>query len=93
MAKYLSDNGKDMWIRHVLVPDLTDDEDGLKEMSEFIKSLKTVKRVEVLPYHTLGLFKWEKLGIDYSLKDARIPTQQEVKKAQELLCVSDYEIK
>lgn len=59
MAKYLSDNGKDMWIRHVLVPDLTDDEDGLKEMSEFIKSLKTVKRVEVLPYHTLGLFKWE----------------------------------
>lgn len=93
MAKYLSDNGKDMWIRHVLVPDLTDDEDGLKETSEFIKSLKTVKRVEVLPYHTLGLFKWEKLGIDYSLKDARIPTQQEVQKAQELLCVSDYEIK
>ncbi len=93
MAKYLSDNGKDMWIRHVLVPELTDDESGLKDMSDFIKSLKTVKRVEVLPYHTLGLFKWEKLGIDYSLKDARVPTDEEVKKACDLLCVSDYEIK
>lgn len=90
MAKYLSDNGKDMWIRHVLVPDLTDDESGLKEMSSFIGSLKTVKRVEVLPYHTLGLFKWEKLGIEYSLKDARIPTDEEVKKAQNLLCVAEY---
>lgn len=90
MAKYLSDNGKDMWIRHVLVPDLTDDESGLKEMSSFIGSLKTVKRVEVLPYHTLGLFKWEKLGIEYSLKDARIPTDEEVKKAQNLLRVAEY---
>lgn len=93
MSKYLSDNGKDMWIRHVLVPDLTDDENGLKEMSAFIKSLKTVKRVEVLPYHTLGLFKWEKLGIDYSLKDARVPTDDEVEKAKKLLCVSDYDLK
>lgn len=93
MANYLSDHGKDMWIRHVLVPDLTDNETGLKEMSDFIHSLKTVKRVEVLPYHTLGLFKWEKLGIDYSLKDARVPTTQEVEKAQNLLRVSDYEIR
>lgn len=48
------------------------------------------KRVEVLPYHTLGLFKWEKLGIDYSLKDARVPTKEEVKKAEQLLRVGDY---
>ncbi len=90
MASYLSDAGKDMWIRHVLVPDLTDDEQGLKETGDFIASLKTVKRVEVLPYHTLGLFKWEKLGIDYSLKDARVPTKEEVKKAEQLLRVGDY---
>mgnify|MGYP000641724556 CR=1 FL=1 len=55
-----------MWIRHVLVPGLTDDEAELREMSDFIKSLGSVRRVEVLPYHTLGLFKWEKLGITYS---------------------------
>lgn len=79
-----------MWIRHVLVPGLTDDEEGLRKTSDFIKSLGTVKRVEVLPYHTLGLFKWEKLGIDYSLKEVRVPTDEEIKKAEELLCVSDY---
>lgn len=90
MARFLSDNGKDMWIRHVLVPGLTDDEEGLRRTSDFIKSLSTVKRVEVLPYHTLGLFKWEKLGIDYSLKDVRVPTDEEIRKAEELLCVSDY---
>ncbi|MBR1390677.1 MAG: pyruvate formate lyase-activating protein [Lachnospiraceae bacterium] len=85
MAQYLSDHGKDMWIRHVLVPELTDDEEGLKKLNEFIKSLKTVKRVEILPYHTLGTFKWENLGIEYPLKDVRVPTEEEVKKAEDLL--------
>lgn len=85
MAKFLSDNGTDMWIRHVLVPGLTDDPEGLKRTREFIDSLKTVKRVEVLPYHTLGKFKWEKLGIAYPLEGVRTPTEEEVKTAEELL--------
>lgn len=90
MARYLSDHGTAMWIRHVLVPDLTDDEAGLIQMDQFIRSLNTVDRVEVLPYHTLGRFKWERLGIPYSLDDARIPTQEEVRRAEELLHVSEY---
>lgn len=90
MAKWLSDNGKSMWIRHVLVPGLTDDENDLREMGDFISTLKTVKRVEVLPYHALGMFKWEKLGIEYQLKDAVAPTAEEVAKAEELLRVQDY---
>ncbi|MCR5153417.1 MAG: pyruvate formate lyase-activating protein [Lachnospiraceae bacterium] len=85
MAKYLSDNGKDMWIRHVLVPGLTDDEDGLKKTADFIKSLKTVKKVEVLPYHTLGLSKWEKLGIPYPLDGVHVPSEELVCKAEEIL--------
>lgn len=85
MAQYLSDHGKDMWIRHVLVPDLTDDEEGLKELNTFIKSLKTVTRVEILPYHTLGKFKWEKLGIDYPLEGVRTPDAEEVKAAEDIL--------
>lgn len=85
MAKFLSDNGTDMWIRHVLVPGLTDDPEGLKRTREFIDSLKTVKRVEVLPYHILGKFKWEKLGIAYPLEGVRTPTEEEVKTAEELL--------
>lgn len=62
MARWMGEHGKAMWIRHVLVPGLTDDEAELREMSDFIKSLGSVRRVEVLPYHTLGLFKWENLA-------------------------------
>ncbi len=90
MAQYLSDNGVPMWIRHVLVPNLTDDEDGLKKTADFIGNLKTVKRVEILPYHTLGLFKWEKLGIEYSLKDCPTPTSEQVEKAKDILKVDEY---
>lgn len=85
MAKYLSDHGKEMWIRRVLVPELTDDEEGLHVLDDFIKSLKTVSRVEILPYHTLGLFKWENIGVEYPLEGVRIPTAEEVKKAEDIL--------
>lgn len=85
MAKYLSDNGKDMWIRHVLVPGLTDGEAELIKLKELLDELKTVKRVEILPYHTLGLFKWNNLGIEYPLPDAQPPTKEEVERAKELL--------
>ncbi len=89
MAKYLSDHGKSMWIRHVLVPGLTDDEEGLKELNDFIKQLKTVDRVEILPYHTLGEVKWEEMQIPYPLEGVRIPTPDEVKKAELLLDIHE----
>ena len=85
MAKYLSDNGKEMWIRHVLVPGITDDEEGLKKLKSFVDDLKTVSKVEILPYHTLGLEKWKNLKIDYRLEGVKTPTKEEVKKAEELL--------
>lgn len=90
MARYLSDKGVPMWIRHVLVPGLTDDDESLLRMSEFISELNTVERAEVLPYHTLGLFKWDKLGIEYPLKEARIPSEDEVKKAETILQTNKY---
>ena len=85
MARWLSDHGKTMWLRHVLVPGLTDDENDLRQMGELIRRLKSVERVEVLPYHTLGQSKWEKLGIPYTLEGVRIPTQEEVERAEKLL--------
>ena len=85
MARWLSDHGKTMWLRHVLVPGLTDDEKDLRQMGELIRRLKSVERVEVLPYHTLGQSKWEKLGIPYTLEGVRIPTQEEVERAEKLL--------
>ena len=66
MAQYVAARGVDLWIRHVLVPGLTDDADGLRQLDAFIKALPTVRRVEILPYHTLGLFKWQNLGIPVS---------------------------
>ena len=87
MARYLSDKGKKMWIRHVLGPGITDDENDLISMRDFISSLKTVERVEVLPYHTLGLMKWRELEIDYPLEGVPVPTEEQIRKAKELLCI------
>ena len=56
-ARYLSDHNKDMWIRQVLVPGYTDKEEDLKKLKEFLSTLKTVKKIEILPYHDLGKFK------------------------------------
>lgn len=90
LARYLSDIGKPMWIRHVLVPGLTDNEDDLRAISDFIATLKTVERVEILPYHALGMPKWEKLGLDYELKDVQAPTDEQIKLAEDILNVTAY---
>ncbi|MBQ1802495.1 pyruvate formate-lyase-activating protein [Lachnobacterium bovis] len=90
MAQYLSKNNKKMWIRHVLVPNLTDNEADLKKMDEFIRSLNTVTRVEVLPYHTLGVPKWEKLGRKYPLEGYKIPTKEQITKAEDILRVDSF---
>lgn len=85
MAKYLADNHKDMWIRHVLVPNITDDDNLLHKLRNFIDTLPTVKRVEVLPYHTLGVFKWQELNIPYSLDDINPPTAERIQNAKQIL--------
>lgn len=85
MARYLSENGKKMWIRHVLVPEITTDEKYLKQLREFIDTLKTVDRVEVLPYHTLGVFKWKELGIPYQLEGVEPPTKEQIECAKRIL--------
>ena len=90
MAQYLSEINKPVWIRHVLVPEYTDNDVHLSKLNEFIKTLNNVQRVEVLPYHNLGMSKYEKLGIDYKLKGTKPPTDERVKNANELLNTADY---
>ncbi len=85
-AQYLSNNNIKMWIRYVLVPSYSDDESDLKKTSIFIKSLKTVEKVEVLPYHTLGVQKYKALNIPYPLEGVNSPSKESVKKAKEILC-------
>ncbi|MBO7672475.1 pyruvate formate lyase-activating protein [bacterium] len=67
-ARYLSDKNIPMWIRHVVVPTITDKPEYLKKLGEFIGTLKNVHALDVLPYHDLAISKYEKLGINYPLK-------------------------
>lgn len=86
-AKYLSDNNIPMWIRQVLVPGFTDDENDLKQLKKFIDTLQPVEKVEILPYHDLGKFKWKELGVKYELENIKPPTQEQIAKAKEILCI------
>ena len=90
MARYLSDHGKVMWIRHVLVPGITDNDVYLKKTREFIDTLKTVTKVEVLPYHTLGAYKWKELGIPYKLEGVEPPTEERIQNAKKILEFNKY---
>ena len=87
-AKYLSDNNIPIWIRQVLVPGYTDDENDLLKLKDFIKSLKSVERVEILPYHNLGEYKWKELNLEYALKDVRQANIDDVNRAKKILEIS-----
>ena len=90
LAVYLAVHRKKMWIRHVLVPGITTDEEDLKRLRSFLDHLREicpdcVERVEVLPYHTMGIAKYEKLGIPYPLEGVQPPTAEEIRRAEEIL--------
>lgn len=84
-AKYLSEQDIPIWIRQVLIPGYTDNENDLLKLKEFINSLKTVERVELLPYHNLGEYKWKELNLEYKLKDIRPANSDDVEKAKKIL--------
>lgn len=87
LASFLSKHKKPMWIRHVLVPGYTDKEEDLKALGTFIQRLDNVERVEVLPYHTLGLFKWKNLKLNYTLQKVVPPSKDEVERAKRILSI------
>ena len=84
-AKYLSDNNIPIWIRQVIIPGYTDDEKDLLKLKDFINSLKTVKKIELLPYHNLGSYKWKKLGVKYELEGIKPATNDDIEKAKKIL--------
>ena len=83
MAKYLSEINKPVWIRHVLVPEHSDFDEDLDALGDFIDTLSKVDRVEILPYHTLGKFKWENLGIPYTLESISPPSAERIENAKQ----------
>lgn len=87
-ARHLDTIGKDVWIRHVLVPGVNDDEASLKKIGDFLRTLSNLKRFEILPYHDFGRYKWESLGIPYTLDGVEPPGAEEVKRAEMLIGIN-----
>lgn len=81
--KYLNQKQAKVWIRYVLVPSITDNENDLKATGNLIKTMENIENVEILPYHSMAQAKWAKLGLKYQLDSIRNANQEDVKKAYE----------
>ena len=85
LAKFLDENSIDTWVRYVLCPTLSDEIDDVKKLKDFIDTLKCVKKVEVLPYHTLGVYKYKQLGMSYPLEGVSPPDKELVATVKNML--------
>ncbi|GGM33641.1 pyruvate formate-lyase-activating enzyme [Paraliobacillus quinghaiensis] len=85
MAKYLDEKSIPIWVRHVLIPGISDKDEYLQRLSDFIATLGNVEQIDVLPYHKLGVYKWENLGLKYPLEGVEPPTEDRVKNAEDIL--------
>ena len=83
-AKWLEDNGKPFWLRYVLVPGISDFEEDMRALGEHFKDYRMIQRVEILPYHTLGIHKYETMGQEYALKDTKTNTPQQTERAKQI---------
>ena len=79
-----------MWVRHVVVPTFNDDEESLTKLGEFMRTLKNIKALDVLPYHDMAIPKYENLGIDYPLKGIQPMTKEEAIKARDIVLKSYF---
>ncbi|WP_419032763.1 pyruvate formate-lyase-activating protein [Dysgonomonas gadei] len=80
--EYLAEVNKPVWLRYVLVPHFTDNEDDLHRWAQYVSQFKNVERVDILPFHQMGIHKWEQIGQEYKLKDINSPSNQELNKAE-----------
>jgi len=93
LAKHLYDRDIPVWIRYVLIPGITDSQDDLEALGDFVSSLSNIEKVEILPYHVLGIHKWEGMGFEYPLSGVPEATKEDVEKANEILSKYKIEIK
>lgn len=84
-AKFLSEEGIKIWLRQVIIPGITDNKEDLIELRNFIHSLKSIEKVELLPYHNIGKTKWEELGYDYPMNNVRTATAEDIENAKDIL--------
>jgi pyruvate formate lyase activating enzyme len=83
-AEYLDSIGKPVWIRHVVVPGITDKKENLEKLADYVSKLKNVEKIELLPFHQMGTHKWEEMNLEYPLKDVKEPTVEDMKAARQI---------
>ncbi|MTI48239.1 MAG: pyruvate formate lyase-activating protein [Firmicutes bacterium] len=91
LAKYLSEANIPIWIRYVLVPNLTDKTEDIRDLARFLSTLKSIEKVELLPFHKMGEYKWEELGYEYKLKDTETPSNKTIENVKKIF--SDFKLK
>ena len=82
--QYLTEIEKPAWLRYVLVPGFTDDEEDLNDWAKQVSEYKNVQRVDILPFHQMGGYKWEEVGKEYKLKETPTPTKESLQKTEEI---------
>ena len=92
-ARYLDKKNIDVWIRHVVVPGITFNEEYLTKLGEFLGTLNNIKALDVLPYHTMGVVKYENLGYDYPLKGVEALTTEQGHEAREIIRAAYHRVK
>ena len=83
-ADYLLEKKIPVWARSVLVPGLTDNEKDLHALADYLTQFSNIETVGILPFHQMGAYKWQDLGISYKLKDTPEPSSEEVERVREL---------
>lgn len=84
-AQYLAKRNHPTWIRYVVVPGYTDDDDSIHRLGQFIQGMTNIEKVELLPYHRLGAHKWETLGYKYELEEVQPPTKESLDHIKNIL--------
>ena len=87
---YCEEIGRDVWIRHVLVPNYTLEENRLKELAKFLQKYKCIKRIDLLPFHKMGGFKWQELGLTDELANINEPAETEIQMAENIINNSTF---
>lgn len=82
--EYLKEIDKPVWLRYVLVPEYSDDEQDLHDWAKYASQFDNVERVDVLPFHQMGIHKWDEVGKEYKLKDLKGPSPEEVKNVESI---------
>lgn len=83
-AKHLEERGIPIWLRYVLVPNLTDNHEDIDQLAQFLSTLTNLQRIDILPFHKMGEYKWEQLGYDYTLSETKEPSKEATATAFEI---------